>query len=375
MLAERELRLLTAYVDGELSSRQREMVVRLLDQSPEARGIVKDLQEHARLVQQLPKRSLDAAFTGQMVEAIQLQRTGPSPPILRRRVPQWARFAVAASVLAIVVGGAFWLGNRNGTQPNKSVPVAKNPPTPSAPQFDHSPLAEQIAAGAAGGYLKPVLPERQAPKFPFETLAKTEWQERLVGEMATQKSVHLNVAVTNQRQAQQRLETVLENKGFRVERDPRAERMLKDDKRQPPTEFVIYAENIRPDELAAMLFELGTDERARTSIESVTVSSVTQDDQKRLSDLLGIHPDQLREPPAPKQQQPLGKFIAKEQKAPTNAEPGDGRTASTGERRLAVVLANEAPAGKLSGQVQYFVNQRRQLQPGALQVIVVVHRA
>jgi hypothetical protein len=373
MLPDSELQLLTAYVDGELSSRQRELVTRLLQKSPEARAIVKDLQEHSRLLQELPKRALGAAFAGQVLDAIQSQPAG-RPGIIRRRVPQWLRYAVAASVLVAVLGGSVWLANRFNNQPHKTNGVAKVLPTPP-PTIDHIPLAEQLAAGAAEGYLKPVLPERQAPKFPFETLAKTEWQERLVGEMAMQKAVHLDVAVTNQRQAQQRLETVLENKGIRVERDPRAETMLKNEKQQPPTEFVIYAENIRPDELAAMLFELGTDERARTSIESVTVSSVTHDDQQRLCNLLGIQPEELREPPAPKQPQPLGKFIPKDQKDQAGAEPGSIQAPSAGARRLAVVLANEAPAGKLSSQVQYFVNQRRQLQPGALQVIVVVHRA
>jgi hypothetical protein len=39
-----------------------------------------------------------------------------------------------------------------------------------------------------------------------------------------------------------------------------------------------------------------------------------------------------------------------------------------------MVLANGARDGALSSEVKYFLNQRRQLQPGALQVIVIVHQ-
>ncbi len=375
MLPERALELLTAYVDGELSSRQRNLVVRLLHKSPEARQILKDLQENARQIQQLPMRQLDAAFAGQLVDTINAQRAAPMPVCrpasARRGMPAWARFAVAASVLAVVVGGIVWLTNRQ--QPDKPGPVVQKQPAPETkPHVDHGPLAEQIAAGASGGFFKPVLPDRPAPRIAFEMLAKTQWQEHIVADMTMQRAVHLEVKVTNQRLAQQRLETVLQNKGIRVERDARVEAMFKDDKQLPPTEFVIYTENIRPDELAAMLYELGTDERARTSIEALTVSSVTDDDQTRLSNLLGIRPEELREPPALKQ--PLGKFIPKDDREPGGAEPGAVGAASAGGRRMAVVIANEAAAGKLSSQVQYFLNQRRQLQPGALQVIVVVHR-
>ena len=374
MLSETALQLLTAYVDGVLSSRQRKMVARLVQKSPEARQILKDLQDQSKQLQQLPQRQLDPAFAGEVVAAIQSQNNilQPTRPalVLRRRMPSWARYAVAASLLAVLIGGV-WLANRRPEQPS----IAEKPAPKVIPHIDHGPLAAKIAEGTFGAFAsKPVLPDRAGPKLAFEELAKTQWQEHFVVEMGRQRAVHLDVTVTNQRQAAQRLETVLQNKGIRVERDPRVAALLNDRDKQSPTEFVIYAENIRADELAAMLYELGTDERARTSIEGLTVSNLTDDDQKRLGRLLGISADDLRDP-ATNPKLPLGTFIPKEEQKPASNDPAPVRSASGSDTRIAMVLANEARDGKLSSQVQFFVNQRRTLQPGTLQVLVVVHRA
>ena len=375
MLPERYLELLTAFVDGELSSRQQKLVMRLLDKSREAQQILKDLQDNARQVQQLPQRKLDAAFVGQVVQAINTQRSAAKPSrqsaARRRAWPVWTRYAVAASVLAVLAGGLIWLANQRPhlADPNKS--IAKQTPTPEIkPRADHSSLVAKIVEGVADGYAQPLRPERPGVKLAFEELIKTQPLDQLMGDMTKQRAVHLDVAAANQRQAVQRLETVLQNKGIHVVLDPPVDVMLKGSS-PLKTEFVIYAENIRPDELAAMLYELGTDERARTSIEALTVSNVTEEDQIRLSDLLGVRLQELREPPAVKQ--PLKTFIPKEAPAPDTPQANPIRTAAT-EVRTAMVLANEARAGRLSSQVQYFISQRRQLQPGALQVIVVLHQ-
>ena len=376
MLPERALELLTAYVDGELSSRQREQAVRLLHDSPEARQILSKLQEDSQRIRRLPQTKVDPAFAGQVVAAIIAQRGQFNPdrqPVGgRRRIPVWARFAVAASLLAVVGGGVLWLANRQPPQPERPL-IVKSPSEPKS-KVDHSSFAEQIAAGAARGFGKPVLPARPAAMVAFQDLAKQQFQEDFDQAVAKKKAVHVEIVVKDQRQAQQRLETVLQNKGVRVERDPRVEAIFKDPKSLPPTEFVLYTENIRPDELAAMLYELGTDERARTSIEGVTVSSVTDDDQNRLSSLLGIQPRELREP-LPDLKVPLQKAIPADDTKSAGAGSGANRAPSAAAPRLAVVLANDASGGRVSSQVQYFLNQRRQLQPGALQVIVVVHRA
>ena len=138
MLPDRALQLLTAYVDGELSSRQRKLVVCLLEKSPAARQILQQLQAHAQKVRQLPPRKLEPAFAAQVIDAVKHQSVNPParrPVVARRRWPAWSRYAVAASLLAVLAGGLTWLVNR---QPNAPGPnhIATNgaPKAPQAPQ-------------------------------------------------------------------------------------------------------------------------------------------------------------------------------------------------------------------------------------------------
>ena len=55
MLPDRDRQLLSAFVDGELSSRQRRHVERLLRRSGEARTLLRRLQEDARELRHLPR--------------------------------------------------------------------------------------------------------------------------------------------------------------------------------------------------------------------------------------------------------------------------------------------------------------------------------
>src|SRR5438552_358462 len=123
MLPDRILQLLTAYVDGELSSRQRKLVARLLQKSPAAGQILKQLQEHAEKVRQLPPRKLESAFASQVIDAVKQQsvnRPAERRVVLHRRWPTWSRYAVAASVLAVLAGGMTWLVNRQPNPPGSS---------------------------------------------------------------------------------------------------------------------------------------------------------------------------------------------------------------------------------------------------------------
>jgi hypothetical protein len=352
MLSERALQLLTAYVDGELSGRQREQAESLVMESPEARRFLAELTQCAERIRKLPPRNLEPGFAQEVLAVIQGQQSPPVVRVAGRRWPSWTRYAVAASVLAVVAGGSIWLATRESSSGGQN--IVKGPTTPEPKS--HEPLR----------------PARPGTKLAFEDLAKTQHHEVLLKDMSNLKAVHLDVAVSNQRQAVQRLETVLQNKGVKVVTDPPAFARLKEGRAR--TEYVIYAENIRADELAAMLYELGTDERARTSIETLTVSAVSEDDQRRMSQLLGIQRDELETPPA--RNNPFQTFIPKEEKK-TGGEPGAApvRPVFGRDTRVAMILANEPRSGKMSSELQYFLSERRQLQPGALRVMLVVHEA
>jgi hypothetical protein len=109
MLPERQVRLLTAYVDGELNTPQRRQVSRLLRRSPEARALLRSLQDDSRQIHNLPRLPAPVDLCGPILAAI-----GPTRPRLvnrprpvRATYPAWTGWAAAAAVLLAVGMGTF----------------------------------------------------------------------------------------------------------------------------------------------------------------------------------------------------------------------------------------------------------------------------
>src|SRR5438105_4517825 len=67
MLAEKYQELLTAYVDGELSARQRRAVYKLLRRSAEARALLRQLQEDSHSLIELPPPPPAPDFAGSVM--------------------------------------------------------------------------------------------------------------------------------------------------------------------------------------------------------------------------------------------------------------------------------------------------------------------
>jgi hypothetical protein len=119
--------LLSAYLDGELSASEREEVERLLEQSPEARQELLELEQVGMLLRQLPREALPTSFAPEVLEAC-LSDTGvfesKTPPpaaalaqnpkaVDRSQQPRsqrpsktwlgWRRVAIGASALGLIV--------------------------------------------------------------------------------------------------------------------------------------------------------------------------------------------------------------------------------------------------------------------------------
>jgi hypothetical protein len=113
MLAPHDQELLTAYVDGELTARQRRHVARLLRRSGEARVLLRQLQEDARQLRLLPSATLQVDLSGPILETISRRRLQPMrrpPRVAAASVaafPAWTGFAAAAAVLLLVGVGSF----------------------------------------------------------------------------------------------------------------------------------------------------------------------------------------------------------------------------------------------------------------------------
>src|SRR5438270_13604626 len=104
MLSDRVCQLLTAYIDGELSPRQRQVIERLLERSAEARAMLQQLQEGAGILRALPRRAPGRDLAGPVLRSIAERRLHPARRAAlsaQPAVPAWTGLAVAAAVLLV----------------------------------------------------------------------------------------------------------------------------------------------------------------------------------------------------------------------------------------------------------------------------------
>ncbi len=180
MLPDRSLQLLTAYVDGELSPRQRRLVERLLQSSPEARQLLRQLQQDAQQLQQLPRPTLPHDLSRPVLQTIVQRGLTPTQSAQvnqRRRVPFWRGVAAAAAVLLGLGLGSFWYFARplpsstNGELargPEQVEPIPERTGDP-LPLPDKVSLPEKVAQS-------PILPNpaKPIPSVKPETPAPAE---------------------------------------------------------------------------------------------------------------------------------------------------------------------------------------------------------
>ena len=129
MLPERSRQLLTAFVDGELSSRQRRFVDRLLRRSRDARELLRKLQGDSHELQALssatPILGVDLADT--VLETIATRKLTPQRvrvalPSQPLQVPAWVGFAIAAGLLITVGLGSYLFFSRTpGKDPGAGI--------------------------------------------------------------------------------------------------------------------------------------------------------------------------------------------------------------------------------------------------------------
>ena len=133
MLADDQLQLLTASIDGELTPAEARLLRRLLQSSQEAHDLHAHLQADRSLVRTLPQATPPADMVARILTRLPLVSrqsvgaTTPPPARLRPAAPlsvpvsvtpprdarrsqraAWAPLAIAASLLLAVTGGSFW---------------------------------------------------------------------------------------------------------------------------------------------------------------------------------------------------------------------------------------------------------------------------
>lgn len=343
MLSEEVSRLLAAYVDGELSPRQREQADRLLSQSAEARELLDLLQRDSGELQALPRRKLPRDFSRQLLKTIAAKKVKPASRRAPRPFPLWLGGGIAAAVLFAVALATFLIFS----------------PRISAPD---SPEGERSGLSLAELDRDPAL------------------ARELDAKLAESVAPHLHLTCQDPARAMEWVEVALKGVGIRIV----APASVKESIRQgAKVRYVLLAEDVTPAELATLLTRLaGEDRRAREAggrgagLGRLRVEPVSGEDRQELALLLGVDAGEMQPggsgksarvmmPMAAKKggakdgfAQPLKKAAAVKQGAPPN--------------RTALAVVRPEGGGNLAAapEVRAFLLRRGPMRPGTVQVIV-----
>jgi hypothetical protein len=341
-------------VDGELSKRQHEAVLRLLEQSPEARVLLEELQENAGKLKALPLQAPDADFSREVLDRIKSLPVRVATKAAGAGFPNWIGIAAAAAVLLTVTAISYWFFS----------PARQPQVVDATPKEDMSPMIARIIEGTSSRFAEPGI------RVQVVELAQEKTQTRLANELKKQNAVHLELACKNSAQAVAGLNSVLKNNGVKVLVDAKAQARLKQGTK---TEIVVYAENLRAEELAEILGQLGTSETSKSAAErqfaSVHVETMTPEHRDRVAKLFGMDSKQLQPPP----RGDLGKFI-EAPRAVGKQTRGSGSAKPPQPDKFALVLASGTGADdSASADLQRFLQTRRQ-QPGTMQIVLIVRQ-
>lgn len=369
MLSDRDSELVTALLDGELGARQRKAALRLVRRSPEARRLLKQLQEDAHGLRDLPTCKPPADLSLRVLRAIAERGLTPggatTAPAAAGGLPAWVGLALAASVLLAVTAGSFLFFRSTLPEPEGLALDGRRayewPALPELPR--DNPLVNRMLAGALNQYVDPGTHVALGPLK--DEPARDQLTRTLRQDVAYQLSLRTTVPA---RQTVGRLQTALKDAGVSLLVDTAVR--VKLDKGQPKASYLVYAEGLRPDEVSHVLQRFGSGAKVTDARgESVVLNPLSDDDRKQLSKLLGLKATDLR--PAEKLAIHEGVVVPKD-------GGGKGKQqnpkAKDEPKRFAVVLALDG-AAPMSVAVRDFIAARKQSRPGTLQVCFVVHEA
>jgi hypothetical protein len=429
MLSERYRELLTAYVDGQPSARQRRLVQRLLQRSAEARRLLQRLQSDSRDLIQLPVPRFDRDLSPAILQKITACRLAP---IRRPRkfasvlaYPVWVGFAAAAAVLFMVGTASYctftaFLGrsaasnvvaqnqnNRPPLTPNvkgpdedrkdiakgalpDSVDKSKSDPKPQIRMDDvaHKEPADPKPPVVSDkdepiftsegmelfAELKSVAPSLDLPAtFKLRDLPQDATHKKLVAELQKDAAVRLELPCPDGSRAFERLQAILKTHRVELMIDASAQRRLS--KPLWKTNYVLYSEGMTAAELASLLQQIGADKHpGENPFDHLVVRRMTERDHKELSDLLGVDPVKVQ---PSKETGALGVDPRKPVSDQTAAQleaalAGQGRAGAKAEHMMLAMPYNPVRPHRDSAEVKRFLDERKPLRPGALQVLLVL---
>jgi hypothetical protein len=274
MLADQATQLLTAFVDRELSQRQRKAVMRLLHKSSEAREMLRQLQENAHKLKQLPRRKIEPSLVDETLQAIAELPAQPKQPAVKAARRRWLPYVVASMAAALLIGAlgiVYWnalvepVGMKDKGLVKINPPDKKSaPPTPEPPRVH--PMLGPTVEGTFAGASKSVVPNdlvftARFSEFVVSKNSKSESIQQLEHEVErlsrADKAIHFDITVESNSAAMDRLNQIrndLKNDvKINLTADPSAAKPIDDKKVQ----YLFYAENLTSDQVTQMMCLLG----------------------------------------------------------------------------------------------------------------------
>lgn len=436
MLLDEERKLLTAYVDGEISSEQRNAVLRLLQRSAEARALLQHLQNDAQALKNLKPPPLDRDFSGRVLHTIRERGLRPSHPIKSHlpAIPIWTGVAAAATVLIAVGLVTFFFvvrshsaidpmapsGHvlRDGPQDSHGrpkdepkppvVPPKKDDPKDLPPKKDgnkegnpevpptrvvekpEDPIGPELPPGSgstdpvvAGPYRSPhdavvadvVIPET----FQVHAFHQSEEQKRLQ-DMLTSAGIYLELLSRNPNTAFARVEAACQSLGIRLHIDKLAQAHRKQKKWKPA--YLFYMENLRPEDIVALVDQIRKEDvkaekkKRRSSVlfeaEPNLIAGQLTREHRGL--LATLIGKELQPVPPPSSSKKPGEIdIRKPLSEQTTEEVVAALSAPTNKEHQALALTyNTRIPRPKSQEVARFVEARKPTPPGTLPLILIL---
>lgn len=449
MLRDRYRKLLTAYVDGELSSRQRRHVVRLLRRSPEARQLLEQLQGDAHALRQLPPPPLPADLSSPVLRRIIERRLAPGQRRIAQAAssPAWmgplASWAAAAAVLFLLGVASYLYFAASLEQPAKEAVTQKQPgPASAAPPSTRSqprkavpehgtPIVKNEGEGSDhkppnvdrgnqlvdsgkthGSNTKPSVPDKppspakqdtalteRVEMFPFDRvpdllpliltlsdLDREPARKKMLAELGKDREFRLELPCSNGTKALDRVGKAARTLHFGLLIDQHAEERIK---RKWRTSYVLYFEDVTPEELTRLVQQIGAEDRksaagkpAEAQIDRLVLTRMTARHRKELTALLGIDPAVAvpsapgplgadpRKPLSDGTARQIGQALAGQGGTP---RPQPGKPAAKPPEHIALVLPyNPARSSSGSDEIKQFLERRKPARAGTLRVLLVL---
>ncbi len=365
MLSDKQTKLITEYVDGELNPQQQKTVLKLVEGSPEAEKLLESLQKDSRQLAKLPKTQLPKGFPNKIMDEIASRGlqipapsvTTPSSAAVPQTLPNWIGLAIAATVLLAITGASYLYFSQGNADPvvKKSEPekpnnIFKEPP-PRPGRLDVSTPRMKVA---------------------IQDVAGNGFRREFKQKVRNNESLNVRLTSLDRKRSLEQLKNALWRRArIRLLEDEVLSNQAKTDQ---PTQTILYLDDIERDELVDVLEDLNQNETA-SEITTVAFSPLTDAQRGEMANVLGMDEEILQparekidllEGPMRKQKSSNGRINIKK----ITPEP-------TPRGRLALALAYDPtnPTSSESPQALRYRKSRSQRTPraGTLQVVIVLN--